>query len=125
MNEDQQKCFANEILKNKIPLSEISELKAKGLFVRYVPDEFLLHLFEESPILFFNGNYWNTQYDVKIEGISSMVLGDMYQRTLSKYKNALETVISFMENKSKSIIDLKFVDSALSILMDDRNEDVI
>ena len=125
MSEEQQKLFANEILKNKIPLSAIGELKAKGKFIQYVPDEFLLHILEESPELFFNGNYWNAQYAVQIEGMSSIVLDETYRKTLSKYRNALDTVVSFMNNRSKSIIDLRFVDAALNILMDDRNEEVI
>ena len=125
MSEGQQKYFVNEIMKNKMLLADVSNLKVTGKFMRYVPDEFLLHVFEESPELFFNGNYWNAQFDVKVEGLLSNVLDEMYLQTLSKYKNALDVVVSFMNNKTKSVIDLKFVDAALNILMDDRNNDVI
>ena len=44
MSEAQQTFFANEILKNKIPLSNIGELKATGEFVRYVTDDYILHM---------------------------------------------------------------------------------
>lgn len=125
MSEEQQKVFANEILKNKIQLSAIGELKENGKFIQYIPDEFLLHIFEESPELFFNGNYWNIQYAVRIEGMSSSVLEETYNKTLSKYRNALDSVVSFANNRSKNIIDLRFVDAALNILLEDRNDDVI
>ena len=45
--------------------------------------------------------------------------------TLKKYKNALETIVFFMSNKSKSLIELKRVEAAINFLYDDRNEDVI
>lgn len=125
MNEEQQKLFANELLKNKIPLTRMGDLKANGDFIRYVPDDYILHIFEESPELFFNGNYWNASYAVKIEGISSTVLNDMDAQTIFKYKNALDAAVSFVGNKSNNAVDLKFVDAALNILLDDRNNSVI
>jgi len=125
MSEEQQKFFANEILKNNIPLSRIGELKSKGAFIPYVPNEFVLHILEESPTLFFNGNYWNIQYGEKIEGFSTTILQDMDVRTLNNYKNALETVVFFMDNKSKNTVELKRADAALNFLQDNRNDDVI
>ena len=125
MSEEQQKQFVNIILKNNIPLSRISELKSKGAFIAYVPNEFMLHVFEESPKLFFNGNYWNTSYGERIEGFSASVSEEMDMRTLLNYKNALETVVYFMANKSKNAVELKRIDAALNFLQDGRNEDVI
>ena len=125
MSDEQQKVFANEILKNKIPLAKISELTKNGAFVKYVPDDFLLYILEESPSLFFNGNYWNASYGVQVAGISSSILNEMDRRILLKYKNALDTIISFTENKNNNITDLKFVDAALNVLQDDRNKDVL
>lgn len=125
LSEEQQKYFANEILKNKIPLAKISELKMNGAFIPYVPNEFLLHILEESPELFFNGNYWNVRYGEKIEGISTSILEEMDMRALQNYKNALESVVYFWANKSKNTIELKRIDAALNFLLDERNEDVI
>ena len=125
MSEEQQKQFVNDILKNNIPLSRISELKSTGAFIAYVPNEFILHVFEESPKLFFNGNYWKAKYGEKIEGFSASVIEEMDLQILLKYKNALETVVYFMTNKSKSTIELKRIDAALNFLQDGRNEDVI
>ena len=125
MSEEQQKFFANEILKNNIPLSKIGELKSKGAFISYVPNDFMLHILEESPELFFNGMYWNTRYGVKVDGVSVSVLADMDQRTLRNYRNALESVVHFMANRTKNIIELKRIDAALNFLQDNRSDDVI
>ena len=123
MSEEQQKYFANEILKNNIPLSKIADLKAKGGFIPYASNDFLLRIFEESPELFFNGNYWMAGYG-EIEGFSASITADMNTRTLNTYKNALETVVYFLSNSSRNIIELKRIDSALNFLFDGRNEDV-
>ena len=125
MNEIQQKLFVNEILKNNIPLSRISDLKAKGTFITYVPNEFLLHVLEESPELFFNGNYWNVGYGEKIDGFSTSVIEEMDSCTLNNYRNALETIVLFISNKSNGIIELKRVEAALNFLNDKRSEDVV
>ena len=115
----------NEILKNNIPLSRISELKSNGAFIAYVPDEFILHVFDESPKLFFNGNYWNLSYGENIEGFPMSIVEEMDMRTFRNYRNALEAVVYFVNNKSKSTIELKRIDAALNFLLDDRNEDVV
>ena len=125
LSEEQQKFFVNEILKSNIPLSKIDELKSKGTFINYVPNEFMLHVLEESPELFFNGNFWNARYGEKYEGFSTSIIEEMDNLTLKKYKNALETIVFFMSNKSKSLIELKRVEAAINFLYDDRNEDVI
>ena len=75
--------------------------------------------------LFFNGNYWNTSYGERIEGFSASVCEEMDMHTLLNYKNALETVVYFMANKSKNAVELKRIDAALNFLQDGRNEDVI
>ena len=125
MSEEQQKCFVNEILNNNIPISNINELKMTGGFVSYVPNEFVLHILEESPKLFFNGNYWNSHYGESIEGFSASVIAETDSRTLQNYKNALETVVIFISNKNKNTIELKRINAALEFLLNDRNEDVL
>ena len=125
INEWQQKFFVNEILKNNIPLAQINELKIKGTFIPYIHDEFVLHIFEESPKLFFNGNYWNARYGEKIDGVSATVLEETDMRTLRTYKNALETVVYFMSNKNKNTVELKRISAALDFLQDNRNEEAI
>ena len=125
MDESQQKLFVNEILKNNIPLSRIPNLKANGTFVTYVPNEFLLHILEESPELFFNGNYWEVGYGEMIDGFSISVIEEMDNCTLVNYRNALETIVLFVSNKSNGIIELKRVEAALNFLNDKRSKDVL
>ena len=125
MNDEQQKYFAHEILKHNIPLSKIGELKARGAFISYVPNEYIVHILEESPKLFFNGNYWNVRYGEKVEGFSASILEEADGRTLQNYKNALEAIVQYMANPIKNTIELKRIDAALNYLQDDRNEDAI
>ncbi len=65
------------------------------------------------------------RYGEKIEGFSAAILADMDVRTLQNYKNALETVVYFMVNKSNDVVELKRIDAALNYLQENRNEDVI
>lgn len=125
MSEEQQRFFINEILNNKINLESVPKLKETGAFLRYVPNDFLLTILEESPELFFNGNYWKTEFGKIFEGLSPEILKETMAQTLRKYKNALESVIYFMSNKLKSQIDLKLVDASLNFLYDNRGNDVV
>lgn len=125
MSDIQQKYFVNELFKNKINLSDVGKLKANGAFISYVPDDFILTIFEESPQLFFNGNYWLTPYGTKIEGISASVMEETMEHTFKNYKNALEAIIYFLENKVNSPVELKRVDASLNFLYENRNGEVI
>lgn len=125
MSDAQQKYFVNEILKNNISISKVAELKSSGTFLRYVPNDFLLTIFEESPELFFNGKYWKTQYGVQIVGISPEIIEESMIQTFKKYKNALETIVFFTYNKENSTIELKRVDASLDFLYENRDDEVI
>ncbi len=122
MNDEQQKFFANELRKYNIPIAAIGELKKNGRFVSYVPNDFLLHILEEEPKLFFNGNIWKVGYGMNIEGFSYSILTEEDNNTLLNYKNALELVVFYTEHKSNNPIELKRVDAALNFLQDKINE---
>lgn len=125
LTDQQQKLFVNEILNKNIPLSQIEKLKEKGNFISYVPDDFILHIFDVAPELFFDGKYWNSKYAVDIDTLSPIVVEEMKERTLKRYRNALECVIDFLTNSTKDIIDLRRVESALAFLNEDRNQNVL
>lgn len=125
LSEAQQKIFVNEMLNNGISLDKLPELKSSGAFLRYVPIDFILTIFEESPELFFNGKYWKTHYGTKVEGISQEIINESMLKTSLKYKNALETIIIFMANQVSSLAELKRVEASLDFLFENRDDEVI
>ena len=125
MTDVHQKLFVNELFKHHINMSKMNELKANGTFLRYVPDDFILHIFEDSPSLFFNGKYWTLLFGEKVDGISVMITAEMDERTARTYRNALETVVIFLGNKTKNLTELKRIDAALNFLTENRVEEVI
>ena len=124
MTDTQQKLFVNELFKHHINMAKLNDLKANGSFLRYVPDDFILHIFEDAPKMFFNGKYWTLQYGEKVDGISAMITAEMDERTARTYRNALEAVVIFINDKTKSVTELKRVDAALNFLTENRTEEV-
>lgn len=116
LSENDQKLMLYEMQKNHIPLSEIPNLKQSGDFIKFAPDSFILHIFDELPELFFNGNVWTSEYGVELGLFGNNVLDDVYKHTIEKYHNCLEAIIIFMSKKSKEPSDLKRINSILETL---------
>lgn len=124
LSEEQQTIFVHNILKKNLQLTSIQQLKESGAFIRYVPDDFILNIFDTAPELFFNGKFWNIQYGVSIPGISAVNLGNIYTQTLSNYRNSIESVILFMEQKSNSSLELKKIDAVVNFLNTNLTDDL-
>ena len=73
-------------------------------------------------VIIYNGTYFQGE---KIDGFSTSVIEEMDSCTLNNYRNALETIVLFISNKSNGIIELKRVEAALNFLNDKRSEDVV
>lgn len=119
-----QKLLLNEMLKHRIPMGQISELKSSGAFIRFAPDEFILRVFDEMPELFFNGNIWTTEYGVEVNLFGNNILEDVYKHTLKRYRNNLEAIIIFAAKKTKESSELKRVNAILDALYSDLSEDL-
>ena len=54
-----------------------------------------------------------------------MITAEMDERTARTYRNALETVVIFINDKTKNVTELKRVDAALNFLTENRAKEVI
>ncbi|MCC8114206.1 MAG: ATP-binding protein [Bacteroidales bacterium] len=112
LSDQQQTLFVKELQKHGISLSNVYQLK-NGAFIRYVPDDFILQVYDAEPKLFFNGNLWKEPYDCDIEGMSKMVLNEIFNNTRMAYRNAIEAVIIYLETKPTDILNLKRISAIL------------
>ena len=125
MSEEQQKYFANEIIKKGDLWDKVDEMKANGTFIQYVPSDFIMHIYEDSPDLFFNNNFWTIGYGVEIPGLSPLVMEEMNKRIYQKYRNAIEAIIIFINEKMTNFVELKRIDATLDFLYKDISEGLV
>lgn len=116
MTKEQQKAFTAALFSEGIDISEISELKRSGAFIKYVPEEFLLSILPKYPNKFFNGEVWSDSYDTGIHDIDPEVMQASYDRTLRSYFNSLETLVLYNSNPSTDAIDMRKAITALDFL---------
>lgn len=116
LSDAQSKEFVAQLLSNRLDLTSVPSLKTSGQFIKYVPDDFVLQIYDFKPALFFNGNVWNVAYDVPNPLISASVLEFTYKQILKEYRNSLETVILFLLYPSSNPFSVQRVESALAFL---------
>lgn len=124
LSSEQQTLFVQQILKQNLQLSAVQSLKETGAFIKYVPNDFILNIFDAAPELFFNGKFWNQQYGVQIQGLSAMNLDDIYNNMLKTYRNSLESLIIYMDKKPQSSLELRKIDAVLNFLNNDLTSDL-
>lgn len=116
MSSAQSKVFVATLFEEKIDLSQVAELKKNGGFIKYVPDEFILQIFDYDPELFFNGKVWDENYKVDNPDIHKDILAAMYSQLVKEYRNSLETVIIFIQSPNGNNATLKKVDATIRFL---------
>lgn len=124
LNDEQQTLFVQSLLKHNLQLTKIDNLRQSGGFIRFVPNDFILSIFDSAPELFFNGKFWKTQYGVQISGLSPMNLSTVYKNTLDNYRNNLETLFIFLNKKSENPLELRRIDATLNFLLDNLADSV-
>lgn len=116
LSNQQQKEFMAILFENKIEISRIGELKKNGQFIRYVPDEFILQIYEAFPDKFFNGVIWKVDYNISNPDVNEEVLRYSYEQIYKEYKNSLEAVIIFLAHPIKEALELRKVAIAIEFL---------
>lgn len=116
MSDRQSKEFVAALFENNIPMSLIGKLQQNGGFIRFVPNDFLLQIFDLNTDLFFNGTVWDEEYNVFYDNVNSEALSARYQKLKAEYRNSLETIILFVEDSNKDDSSLKKAEAALDFL---------
>ena len=86
------------------------------MFLQYVPNDFVLQVYDYSAALFFNGIVWNIPYKVDNPDINAEVLNYTYEKTFKEYRNSLEAIILFLDYASQDPNTLRKVESAIKFL---------
>ena len=97
-------------------LSIVGEMKQNGMFLQYVPNDFILQVYDYSASLFFNGIVWSIPYKVDNPDINPEVLNYTYEQTFKEYRNSLEAIILFLDYVSQDPNTLRKVESAIRFL---------
>lgn len=98
LNSDHQKELANEMINAGDDLSKLSEYKADGRYIKYVPKAFLVNLFNIKPEYFFDGKVWDETYEV--DGLADEMTTFMQERTKALYKGCLDDILYYVRYKS-------------------------
>ena len=100
LNGEQQKELVNEMINAGEDISKVSEFKANGTFVKYVPASFLVRLFEIKPEFFFDGKVWDEPYTAGDMG--DEITAFMQERLKALYKGCLDDILFYVKYKSPS-----------------------
>ena len=95
LSSEQQTLFVQQILKQNLQLSAVQSLKETGAFIKYVPNDFILNIFD-----------------------------DIYNNMLKTYINSLESLIIYMDKKPQSSLELRKIDAVLNFLNNDLTSDL-
>lgn len=112
----QSKVMVANLFSDRKDLSIIGELKQNGMFLQYVPNDFILQVYDYSASLFFNGIVWNVPYKINNPDINAEVLNYTYEQTFKEYRNSLEAIILFLDYASQDPNTLRKVESAIKFL---------
>ena len=116
LTSEQSKVLVTNLFADRKDLSIVGELKQNGMFLQYVPNDFILQVYDYSAELFFNGIVWNVPYKVDNPDINSEVLNYTYEQIFKEYRNSLEAIILFLDYASQDPNTLRKVESAIRFL---------
>jgi hypothetical protein len=112
----QSKIMVTNLFADRKDLSIVGEMKQNGMFLQYVPNDFILQVYDYSASLFFNGIVWSIPYKVDNPDINPEVLNYTYEQTFKEYRNSLEAIILFLDYVSQDPNTLRKVESAIRFL---------
>lgn len=116
LSKEQSRDFITNLLADRKDISIVGEIKKNGAFLRYVPDDFVLQVYDYSPDLFFNGKVWDLSYNVENPDLNSEILKETYSRIYKEYRNSIETIVLFAQYVSQDPNTLRKVEAAVRFL---------
>ena len=92
MNDAQSTEMAKAIISSGYDISNISDMKKNGTYLRFVNDDFVIRLFELNPALFFDGRVWDDKYDTlsapeELKAVSQQQIKNNYLVCLEDLQN--------------------------------------
>ena len=85
--------------------SDVARVIDQGSFLKYAPGKTVLRFFEEHPELFFDGNYWETQYEGVDYG-NQVVTDNAKREILRRFASLLADAIWLAESDPEDLEDV-------------------
>lgn len=114
LSAEQQKELVNEMINAGEDISKVSEYKANGTYLKYVPAPFLIKLFDIKPEFFFDGKVWDEAYAAGDMG--DEINAFMQERVKALYKGCLDDVLFYIKYKSTSDVLIQRTMLAVEVL---------
>ncbi|MDO8717135.1 MAG: ATP-binding protein [Dehalococcoidales bacterium] len=115
MTPAQQGELVHSIVQNGHDARELSNLVQNGAFLSFLDNRSVAMMIEQFPSSFFDGKLWDDAYDDLPIDDSKSVL-QIRTLILSRYRNFLEDILSFLETKQKDIAYTVRADQTLHLL---------
>lgn len=116
MTEEQQKSMADGIISTGKGIAHISKMRQDGTFLKYIPSDFILDIFNYIPEKFFNGGVWNVDFGDKDSRIGAETKKHAKNRIKDDYENCLRNIIMFERYRSFEPLDIQRAKLALEKL---------
>ncbi|RNC62886.1 MAG: hypothetical protein AWM53_01812 [Candidatus Dichloromethanomonas elyunquensis] len=104
----QQRLLADEIITSGGEIAQLGEMRKTGEYLRYVPADFILNIFNQIPEKFFNGGIWDVDYGNVVNGpLGEEAVKHAQQRIKSTYENCLEDLIMLIQYRMTEPISIQ------------------
>lgn len=114
LSNDQTKSMVNEMINAGVDISDLSNLKKSGHYVRYAPFSFIVSLFAAKPDFFFDNTVWNEPYR-KIDATEE-IRGFMQERTKALYQGCLDDLLYYLTYKNQTDFVIQKTKLAIQLL---------
>jgi len=119
LDEHEQSSIIVQLHRNNLIYKQ-KELIEDGGYLEYVPDELMIHIFEEYPDKFFDGNFWEEPYE-KLDVPDTQILEKIKKEISSKYQRCLEDMLSFVEYRNPDTNYIRKIDQTLRMIKEHLN----
>ncbi|WP_287683154.1 ATP-binding protein [Bacteroides sp.] len=117
LTDTEKKVLTNNLINNGVDLTEIGTLKETGGYLTYVPYSFIMTVFNQNPDDFFGGKVWRTSL---VSGGEELLgkenIEEFRNKLIGQYRNYLQDLISYTQNKYTDTITMKRVKLSVEFL---------
>lgn len=113
----QKKELTTNLINAGADIGQITDMRKNGDYLKFVPADFILTIYDESPDLFFGGKVWKTSLvSVGEDLLGKENLEEFRRKMTEQYKNYLRDLISYTNNRYSDMITMKRVKLSIEFL---------
>lgn len=117
LSNTQKKELTTNLINASADIGHISDMRENGDYLKYVPADFILTIYNENPDLFFGGKVWKISLVSGGENLLGKENIEEFRRKITEqYKNYLMDLISYTGNRYSDMITMKRVKLSIEFL---------